>query len=151
MILCYDQYFPATSIDWGIFVSATWGRFKQQTPDIPRMRKYSWDPSLQPEPFCLNKKARRRENTCRSRRFSIQLLYVLSGAFLIRRSSSWSHRRDIRACNLLFFRRASPTSLPGFFYIFKPGFLLRLCWLFILRNIGTVFRLKYISLNMFGL
>src|SRR5450759_2454788 len=58
---------------------------------------------------------------------------------------------DIRACDLLFLRCACPTSLLGFFYIFEPGSLLCLRWLFTLRNIGPVFRLKYVSLNMFGL
>ena len=58
---------------------------------------------------------------------------------------------DIRACDLLFLRCACPTSLLGFFYIFEPGSLLCLCWFFTLRNIEPVFRLKYVSLNMFGL
>ena len=58
---------------------------------------------------------------------------------------------DIRACDLLFPRCACPTSLLGFFYVFEPGSLLCLCWLFALRNIGPVFGLKYVSLYMFGL
>lgn len=53
--------------------------------------------------------------------------------------------------DLLFLRCACPTSFLGFSYIFEPGSLLCLCWLFTLRNIGPVFRLKYVSLNMFGL
>ena len=59
--------------------------------------------------------------------------------------------RLFRAYALLFLRCPCPTSLLGFFYIFEPGSLLRLCWLFTLRNIGLVFRLKYVSLNMPGL
>lgn len=58
---------------------------------------------------------------------------------------------DIRACGLRFLRCACPTSLLGFFYVFEPRSLLCICWFFILRNIGPVFRLKYVSLNMFGL
>ena len=58
---------------------------------------------------------------------------------------------DILACNLLLLCCAWPASLLGFFYIFEPGLLLRICWFFTLGDIRPVFRLKHISLNMSGL
>ena len=85
-----------------------------------------------------------RANTVRATAAAVVLSFLLKGLV-------GCVGADIRASELLFLRCACPTSLLCFFYVFEPGSLLRPCWFFTLRNIGPVFRLKYVSLNMLGL
>jgi hypothetical protein len=39
----YVSYSLSTSIDWGGFLSVTWGRCKQQTPSYSSNEKVTWD------------------------------------------------------------------------------------------------------------